>query len=139
MAKLAKTDAERRAATQSAAKVDDRQREIEAALAGLGYGQCGVRSYSRITARVAAELRARLNSKGMTVTGDDPWDIETHKYGVKLRAVWNPKSALLKLIVVTGKGADVDPFGILQVACKDIWNEIDPILNEITGRRVTHG
>lgn len=126
-AAAAQTETERQAAAQSAAKVLEREQKIAAALASLGVGQCGVRSYPRVNERVKNALITRLRGAGMIVTGDNPWSIDTHEYDVKLRAVWNPKASVLKLIVTSGKGGY---FGL--VTCEEIWKKIDPILKEVT-------
>lgn len=127
-AQRAKTEADRAAAAQSAAKVIEREKKIADALAKLGVGQCGVRSYSRATPQVTGALLARLHSEGMTVTGDNPWDIETHKYDVKLRAVWDPKTQTLRLIVTSGQGGYLG-----LVTCDEIWGRIDPIMKGVIG------
>lgn len=125
-ADAAQNDTQRAAVTQSATAVSDRQAQIIAAWARLGVGQCGVRSFSNVTAQVRDALIARLHTEGMTVTGTNPWNIETHKYDVKLRAAWNPQTRVLKLIVTAGKG------GLLGlVTCDEIWKRIDPIMKEV--------
>jgi hypothetical protein len=127
-AQNAKTEAERQAAAQSAAKVVDREKKIAAALASLGVGQCGVRSFSRVTQPITTALLSKLHAEGMTVTGDNPWNIETHQYDVKLRAVWDPGSQVLKLIVTAGKGGYLG-----LVTCDEIWKKIDPIMKGVIG------
>ena len=121
----AKTAPQRQAAAQSAAKVEDRSQQIAAAMAHLGLGQCGVRAYAGVTAKAKDALLARLHSSGMIVTGDDPWDIDTQLFGVKLRAAWDPRAKQLKLIVTAGPQS--------QGICTLIWNRIDPIMKEIAG------
>ncbi len=127
-AQSAQTEAERQAAAQSAAKVLEREKKIAAALASLGVGQCGVNSYPRVTERIKNTLLAKLNSEGMAVTGNNPWNVDTRQRGVKLRAVWDPKRQALKLIVTAGKGGY---FGL--VTCEEIWKKIDPIMKEVIG------
>ena len=127
-AQNAQTEAERQLAAQSAAKVLEREKKIAAALASLGIGQCGVRSYPRVTERTKNALLAKLRSEGMAVSGDNPWNINTNQYGVKLRAVWDPNAQLVKLIVTAGKGGY---FG--AVTCAEIWKKIDPIMKEVIG------
>ena len=126
-AAAAQTEAERQAAAQSAVRVLEREQKIAAALASLGVGQCGVRSFPRVNERVKNALITRLRGAGMVVTGDNPWNIDTHEYGVKLRAVWNPTASVLKLIVTSGKGGYLG-----LVTCEEIWKKIDPILKEVT-------
>jgi hypothetical protein len=124
----AKTEAERKAAADSAAKVLEREKKIAAALASLGIGQCGVRSFSRVTEPITKALLSKLHAEGMTVTGDNPWNIDTHEYDVKLRAVWDPKAQVLKLIVTAGKGGYLG-----LVTCDEIWGKIDPIMKGVIG------
>lgn len=116
------------AAADSAAVVDARQQQITAALASLGVGQCGVRSYARVSDAVKDALLMRLAKEGMNVTGDNPWNIATHQYDVTLRAVWDPGAQIVKLIVTAGQGG---LFGL--VTCDEIWKKIDPIMKEVIG------
>jgi hypothetical protein len=125
--KQAKTEVERQEVAQHAAKVLEREKKIAQALANLGVGQCGVRTYQHITPQITNQLLDRLHAEGMTVTGDNPWDIDTHQYDVRLRAVWDPKTLVLKLIVTKGLGTNVIPF-VKDVTCDDIWAKIDPIM-----------
>lgn len=127
-AESATTPPQRREVAQSATKVLEREQRIVAALASLGIGQCDVRAYARVTARVKDALLARLRSEGMTVTGNNPWNIDTQQYDVKLRAVWDPGSSVVKLIVTAGKGGY---FGL--VTCTEIWKKIDPIMKDVIG------
>jgi hypothetical protein len=120
----AKTENEKQAAAQSAAKVIERQQKIDAVMTSLGVGQCGVRSYPGVTAQKRDALLARLHAEGMDVTGNNPWNIETHQAEVKLRAAWDPKAQVLKLIVVSS--ADWAP-------CAVIWTRIEPKLREVLG------
>jgi hypothetical protein len=120
----AKTDQQKAVGAQSAAVVAARQKRIAAALATLGTGECDVHSYSGVTPAIRDAILAKLHSKNMIVTGDDPWDIDTKTHGVKLRAVWDPQTLVLKLIVVKSD------FG---VPCFMIWGELDPVLKGIIG------
>lgn len=129
-AKNASTEAERQAAVESAALVLEREKKLAAALASLGIGQCGVRSFSRVTSSIKDALLSKLHAEGMTVTGDNPWSIDTHQYDVKLRAIWDPREQALKLIVTAGKGGYLG-----LVTCDEIWGKIDPIVKEVIGNR----
>jgi hypothetical protein len=124
-AKNAETEDQRQEAAQSAARVLEREKKIATALATLGVGQCGVKPYRGVTERVKNTLLSKLNAEGMTVTGNNPWNIDTKMHGVKLRAVWDPKAQLLKLIVTTGKG--------FFVTCEAIWERIDPKIKSVIG------
>lgn len=129
-AQIAETEAQRQVAAQSAAKVIEREKKIEAALASLGVGQCGVKPYPGVTERVKDALLAKLRAEGMSVSGDNPWNIDTQQYGVRLRAVWDFRSSVVKLIVTTGKGTEVIPW-VKKVTCQDIWDKIDPIMKSV--------
>lgn len=122
MAKNAKTEAEKQAAAQSAVKVVAREKKIADALAKLGEGECGARSYARVTPQVRDTILAKLHAEGMTVTGNNPWNIDTGMGGVRLRAVWDPAVQQLKLIVT-------DKWGL--VGCDTVWNKVEPKLREV--------
>lgn len=123
-AKAAKNADERRAVAESAAKVDAREKKILAAYNNLGVTQCAVRTYPHVTAQIRDVLLTKLHGEGMAVTGDNPWNIDTHLADVKLRAAWNPKTQTLKLIVLAQA-----PY----VSCDMIWERIDPKVKGIIG------
>ena len=131
-ATTAQTQPERAAVVDSAAKVDENAKRIAEAKRTLGVGQCGVRTYKRITPRVKDALLAKLRAEGMGISGKNPWNIDTRQYSVRLRALWDPTLSQVKLIVTTGKGTEVIPL-VKSVTCQDIWNKIDPIMKEVTG------
>jgi hypothetical protein len=122
--RLAQTGAERGAVADSAVRVLERGKKIEEALANLGVGQCGVRSYSHVTLQVRDAILGKLHAEGMTVTGNDPWDIDTQLAGVKLHAVWDPVTQALKLIVTASS---------FLAPCTMIWERIDRALRGIIG------
>lgn len=126
-AKNAQTQAEKQAAADSAAKVLEREKQIDDALARLGIGKCGVHVYSAITPQRRDMLITRLRAAGMTVTGDNPWSIDTNMSGVKLRAVWDPRKNVLRLIV--------NDWGTLAeiAGCDVVWGKIDVRLKEVLG------
>ncbi len=127
-AKSAKTPTERSTVAQSAERVIEREKLIAAALSSLGIGQCGIHSYARVTARVKDLLLDKLHGEGMIVTGDNPWNIETHQFDVRLRAIWDPKAQELKLIVTAGRGGYAG-----LVTCDEIWGRVDPIVKGVIG------
>jgi len=123
-AEIAQTRTERGAVVESAVRVLERGKRIEEALANLGVGQCGVRSYPRVTAQIRDAILAKLHAEGMTVTGEDPWDIDTQVAGVKLRAVWDPETQVLSLIVTASS---------FLAPCAVIWGRIEGALQGIIG------
>lgn len=58
------------------------------------------------------------------VSGNNPWDIDTHKHGVKLQGTWDQQSSTLSVIVT-----DKDWY----VPCSKIWETIDSLINHISG------
>jgi hypothetical protein len=92
----------------------------------IGEGQCGARAYYRVTEPVKNTLLAKLRAEGMSVTGDNPWDVDTKMHDVKLRAVWDARAKELKVVVTAGKGDFI-------ATCNQIWGKIDPIVKEIIG------
>jgi hypothetical protein len=119
----ARTPEEHQVATQSTQVAVDRDKQITSIFATLGVGICGVRSYSGISSRVKDALIAQLRDAGMAVRGNNPWDIDPGKFGVKLRAAWDSRSQELKLIV-TGGSSDLCPL---------IWLQIEPKIKEARG------
>ena len=134
-AQNAQTEAERQEVVQSAAKVLERENNLASMLDSLGIGQCDVKTYPGVTEQVKDALLAKLRAEGMAVTGDNPWDIDTGKYGVKLRAIWDWRVNKVMLIVTAGKGNVAKDLWVTQirVSCQDIWDEIDPIMKEVIG------
>jgi hypothetical protein len=121
-AQNAKTPHEQTSVVKSAAKVEDRSKTIASVFDALGgAGLCGVRKYTRVTARVKDALLKKLHDAGMQVTGEDPWDIDT-PLGVKLRAAWDSRAQELRVIVT--EAAD-------KSLCDQIWGLIDPQIKEI--------
>ena len=120
----ATTDEQRRAVVESAAKVTERETQIAEALRTLGVGECEVQTYPNVTAQAKDALLSKLNAEGMTVSGDNPWNIDTGEHGVKLRAIWDFRSNELKVIVTSKR---------IYVPCGEVWKRIDPKVKEIVG------
>lgn len=123
-ARLAKTEADRRAVAESATRVIAREQQIVEAFANLGIGQCGARTYAHVTPKFRDALISKLHAEGMTVTGVNPWNIDTNQADVKLRAAWNPRTQELKLIVTSSA---------FYAPCDVIWERIEPKLRSIIG------
>jgi hypothetical protein len=123
-ATTARTEPQRNVVARGAAAVIDQQAKITAALKQLGGGECEEHIYRKVSARIKDALLAKLRSSGMNVSGENPWEIDTHEHGVMLRAVWDPSTQVLHLIVTSSD------FG---VPCFLIWGKIEPILKGIIG------
>ena len=89
----------------------------------MSNGKCGVHSYTNITQSKIDEILAALKKGGATVTGKNPWNVNTNKYGIKLQGTWDKSQEVLSLIVT-----DKDFF----VPCSKIWDFVDPLINHIS-------
>jgi len=75
---------------------------------------CGTRKYPNIDEAAKNTIIQRLRDNGATVTGNNPWDADTHNHGVKLRG--HLQSETLS-VTVTAKN--------MYVLCRKIWSELD--------------
>lgn len=121
-AKTAQTPAQKQAAVDSAAQVEARQPKIDAALKLLGVGECGLRSYSKVSPKIRDAIVAKLRGAGMEVTGTNPYSIDTHRFGVSLQALWNPATETIYVIVSKKP---------LVPTCNQVWDEIEPSLKSV--------
>ena len=81
----------------------------------------GRRRYENIDReRVDALLRA-LRRNGAAVSGDNPWEVDTHQSGVKLRGRLNEAASSLDVIVV-----DRDWY----VPSSMVWHLIDQLVHQ---------
>ena len=87
-------------------------------------GKCGAHKYNGIDQKRMDGILLALKKGGATVKGNNPWDVDTHKYGIKLRGSWDKASSTLT-IIVTAK----DFF----VPCSKIWDFIDPLIDHLKG------
>jgi len=79
-------------------------------------------SYDNIDQEKINAILAELKKGGATVTGENPWDVDTHKSGVKLQGSWDSATAILT-IIVTDKS--------WYVPCCEIWDTIDQLNKQI--------
>lgn len=86
-------------------------------------GKCGTHTYPNITEAKMMSILDALRKNGAIVTGNNPWDVDTHKYGIKLRGTWDNSTAVLSVIVT-----DKD----FYVPCGKIWSTIDELIGHIT-------
>jgi hypothetical protein len=90
----------------------------------MANGLCGEHHYANITQAKIDAIMDALKKNGATITGNNPWDVDTHNNGVKLRGTWNSANLTLS-IIVTDKN--------WYVPCSKIWDTIDPLINHISG------
>ncbi len=82
-------------------------------------GKCGTHKYENIDRTKIDNILDALKKKGMSVQGGNPWDIDTHNHGVKLRGTWDPGAEILA-VIVTDKS--------FIAPCGKIWDAIDPLI-----------
>ena len=85
-------------------------------------GKCGAHHYANIDQSKIDKMLAALREEGATITGNNPWDVDTHNHGIKLQGTWNQGTSTLT-IIVTAKG--------FLVPCYKIWDNIDPLINNL--------
>lgn len=88
----------------------------------MSSGKCGVHTYPNITQQKMDLILNALRNDGASVLGNNPWSVDTHKFGVKLQGSWDTSSQTLS-IIVTAK----DFF----VPCGQIWSSIDPLMQQV--------
>lgn len=89
----------------------------------MSTGKCGEHYYENITHVKIDQIIDALKKNGSTVSGNNPWDVDTNKFGIKLRGTWNEGSSTLILIVT-----DKD----FYIPCAKIWETIDPMIQSIS-------
>lgn len=89
----------------------------------MSNGKCGVHHYANISQAKIDKILDALKDNGADISGNNPWNVDTNKFGIKLQGTWDSSSQSLS-IIVTGK----DFF----VPCSKIWDTIDPLINHIS-------
>lgn len=90
-------------------------------------GKCGVHYYANITQAKITTMLAELQQQGCTVTGSNPWTINTNKYSIVLQGTWVEATSTLS-VIVTDKS--------FLVPCSKIWDMIDPLINGLSSMAV---
>ena len=88
----------------------------------MGDGKCGRHNYDRIDQSKMDAILKALTENGCTISGNNPWDVDTHKYGIKLQGSYDPNKEILS-IIVTAKD--------WYVPCSKIWDFIDSTIKHI--------
>ena len=89
----------------------------------MSKGKCGAHHYGNIDQAKVEAIISKLKATGSTVTGNNPWNVDTHNHGVKLQGTWDKASSTLTVIVT-----DKDWY----VPCSKIWDTIDPLIHHIS-------
>ena len=90
----------------------------------MSTGKCGEHHYANIDKKKIELILQGLKDAGATVTGNNPWAVDLHKYGIKLRGTWDELKSILTIIVTAKKS---------YVPCKSIWGKIDELIHHISG------
>lgn len=82
-------------------------------------GGCGTHSYQNISReKIDLALKA-LTKSNSTITGKNPWTVDTRYFGVKLAANWNQNTQTLNLSITDSDGT---------IPCPIIWKYLDNIV-----------
>jgi hypothetical protein len=81
-----------------------------------------VRRYGSITRKKVDVMLRALQSDGAAISGDNPWEVDTHRSGVKLRGQLNETASYLEVTVV-----DRDWY----VPCSMVWQQIDALMRRV--------
>ncbi|MEM6831373.1 MAG: hypothetical protein AAF551_12735 [Bacteroidota bacterium] len=85
--------------------------------------KCGTHQYDAINRVKIDQILKALEENGATITGDNPWEVDVHTGGVKLRGTWDERASTLS-VIVTAKN--------VFAPCSKIWSTIDPLINHIS-------
>lgn len=81
--------------------------------------QEGAHQYDNIDQSKIDEMIIALKENGATITGENPWLIDTHQKNVKLKGAWSQTESLLTVTIVDKAW---------YVPDSKIWAVIDPVL-----------
>jgi hypothetical protein len=78
--------------------------------------------YDNITRSRIETMFDALRSKGSLVSGNNPWDINTQKHGVRLRGEWNEATSTLSITVLAADW---------YVPREAVWNKINSLIRRL--------
>lgn len=82
----------------------------------LGSGDCGSRTYQNVGANTIDAIIAGLTRGGATITGNNPWTVDTHKSDVVLRGTWDAAAKTLQVAVTDSAW---------YAPCGNVWGELE--------------
>jgi hypothetical protein len=82
----------------------------------------GTRSYDGINRSQVDEIFNALISRGSKVSGNNPWEIDTDKHGVRLRGIWNEATLVLSITVLDAAW---------YVPREAVWEKIDSLMRRL--------
>ncbi len=83
-----------------------------------------VHRYGNITRQKVDVILRALQDEGGAISGDNPWEVDTHQSGVKLRGRFNEAASSLE-VTITGRD--------WYVPCSMVWRKIDALMCCIQG------
>ncbi|MBF0540065.1 MAG: hypothetical protein HQK91_01260 [Nitrospirae bacterium] len=81
--------------------------------------------YGGISKPKMEEIILELKNNGCSITGANPWNVDVHQFGIKLKGTWSGDTGKNLTVEVTDKS--------FLVPCSMIWDKIDPIMKHING------
>jgi hypothetical protein len=82
----------------------------------------GVHRYRNITMQKVDVMLRALQNNGAAISGDNPWEVDTHQSGVKLRGQLNEAASNIEITVVDRNW---------YVSCSMVWQQIDELMHRI--------
>lgn len=82
----------------------------------------GTQNYEGIDRNNVDTILKGLITHGSSVTGNNPWTIDTKKHGVMLRGEWNEATSVLTITVTHADW---------YVPRKAVWESIDSLMDDI--------
>jgi hypothetical protein len=80
-------------------------------------GADDTKTYGPFTEGQAQAMLAKVRGQGMTVTGNNPWHVDTNTHGVKFDATYDGTSITIK---ITGAN--------FYVSNAKVWDKLDPMM-----------
>ncbi len=80
------------------------------------------RSYANISRERIASVVDVLSRNGLRISGDNPWEIDTLRHGVRLTAEWSEVTAVLAVTITNMNW---------YVSSDDVWKTIDPLIEAV--------
>ncbi len=79
------------------------------------------KEYTKIDKNNIKYILTNMKEKGLVITGNNPWHVETGSHGVKLKGEWDEKSLILTISIIEKAW---------YVSNSDIWKKLNDISNE---------
>ena len=87
--------------------------------------ESGTRHFTGITRLKIDMMFKALATHGAAITGSNPWDIDTRRHGVILRAEWDEAASILALSVANRSW---------YVSSAKVWDHVEPLMRTVQER-----